>query len=149
MSTIEQISWEEIYSIWNDHLWPERKTEIKPTNGIKLMGGFDKSIEDNIPTFFGLFLNDQLAGVNSGYATSSIEYRSRGLYIFPEFRGMKLSMLLLKAVENQAIKESKSILWSMPRESAVHVYLKFGFQIVSDFFGDMEFGPNCFVVKYL
>jgi len=146
---IKKISFSEVLPIWRDHLWPGRKSEIKPTNGIKFMGGFDKEIEKNIPTFFGTFDGKKLIGVNSGHATNDYEYRSRGIYIFPEYRRQGISKHLFRAVELQAIKEKKNTLWSMPRASSLEAYIKFGFSVVSEEFNDMEFGPNCFVFKDL
>ena len=149
MATIKQITWEQILPIWRDHLWEGRKTEIKPTSGLKFLGGFDKSIEDNVPTFFGAFIGGECVGVNSGHATNEEEYRSRGMYVMPDHRHKGISQCLLKTVEIQAKIEKKITLWSMPRESSLPAYKKFGFDVVSDFFDDMEFGPNCFVVKLL
>jgi GNAT superfamily N-acetyltransferase len=146
---IKQISFEEILPIWIYHLWDGRETEIKPTNGLKFLGGYDKSIENNTPTFFGAFINDECVGVNSGHATNDYEYRSRGIYVMPEYRRQGISQELFKATEDQCKKENKKILWSMPRILSLQAYEKFGFSIVSDFFDDMEFGPNCFVVKIL
>jgi len=143
------ISFEEMLPIWTNNLWIGRKTQIKPTNGLKFLGGYDKSIENNTPTFFGAFINDECVAVNSGHATNDYEYRSRGVYVMPEYRRQGISQELFKATEDQCLKENKKILWSMPRVSSLQAYEKFGFNVVSDFFDDMEFGPNCFVVKVL
>lgn len=149
MSTIERITWEQIYPIWRDKLWPGRETEIKPTNGIVLLGGFDKGIEKNTPTFFGVFVDDgELVGVNSGFKTSATEYRSRGLYVEPEYRRQGIAQLLLYAAQEQAILEGCELMWSMPRYTALVAYQKFGFTKESNFFDEkVEFGPNCFAVK--
>ncbi len=144
---LQQINWEQIFPVWRDKLWKGRKTEIKPTNGLKFLGGFDKKIECNNPTFFGAFVNDELVGVNSGFGTSEYSYRSRGLYVEPEHRKQGIAQFLLLAVEDQAFLEGYKSIWSMPRLTALRAYEKFGFSMVSDFFDDMEFGPNCFVVK--
>jgi GNAT superfamily N-acetyltransferase len=149
MATIKQITWEQILPIWRDHLWRGRKTEIRPTSGLKFLGGFDKSIEDNIPTFFGAFIEGECVGVNSGHITNEQEYRSRGIYVIPNHRGKGISQDLLEAVERQVRAEKRITLWSMPRKLALPAYEKFGFSVVSDFFDEMEFGPNCFVVKLL
>jgi GNAT superfamily N-acetyltransferase len=146
---IQRIDWNTILPVWRDRLWSGRKTDIKPTNGLKFLGGFDKNIEKNDPIFVGAYVNGKLVGVNSGHATNQSEYRSRGIYVFPEYRGRGIAQELLKAIEKQAIAERKGTLWSMPRASALKTYEKFGFEVVSDFFDDMEFGPNCFVVKLL
>jgi len=144
---IRLIDWDTILPIWRDHLWKGRLTVIKPTNGLKFMGGYDNRVEEYSPIFVGAFLGDKLVGVNSGHATSKSEYRSRGIYVFPNYRGRGLSQQLFQGVEDQAKIEKKTILWSMPRASSVRSYEKFGFKIVSDYFDNMEFGPNCYVVK--
>lgn len=146
---IKTISFSEILPIWHDHLWPGRETEIKPTNGLRYLGGYDKSIEVYEPIFFGAYYNDELVGVNSGHRTSSYTYRSRGIYVFPKYRGRGISQDLFRDTQYQAISEKCHIMWSMPRMSAIRSYLKFGFKQVSEPFGDMEFGPNCYVVKRL
>ena len=146
---IEQISFDEILPIWRDSLWKGRLTKIRPTNGLKLMGGYDHRIEAYHPTFFGAYIEGKFVGVNSGHATSRTEYRSRGIYVFPNYRGRGVSQALLKAVEDQAKDEDKTTLWSMPRASAYRTYEKFGFKKMSEFFDDMEFGPNYYAVKLL
>jgi len=149
MTQITVIDWDTILPIWRDYLWKGRLTAIKPTNGLKLMGGYDNRVEEYSPTFVGAFINNKLVGVNSGHSTSESEYRSRGIYIFPKYRSLNISQKLFKSIEDQARIENKSILWSMPRASALPAYEKFGFRKVSKFFDDMEFGPNCYVVKEL
>ena len=146
---IKKISWDEIYPIWKDYLWKNRKTAIKPTNGMLLSGEYDKDVEMNNPTFFGAFSNEELIGVNSGFATSDKEYRSRGIYVSKMWRKKGVAQLLFEAVEDQAIKEGKKILWSIPRESALSAYQNFGFEVLSQCTADMEFGPNYYVMKRL
>lgn len=146
---LELIDWQTILPIWRDHLWKGRVTDIKPTNGLKLMGGYDQKIELYHPTFFGVYIDGKCVGVNSGHATSKTEYRSRGIFVFPKYRGREISQKLFQAVENQAKFEKKTTLWSMPRSSAFRSYEKFGFKRVSEFFNDMEFGPNYYAVKIL
>jgi len=147
---IKKITFKQVYPIWKNHLWLGRVSEIKPTNGIKYLGGWDKEIEDNIPTFFGAFIGDKCVGVNSGFKTDENYYRSRGIYVFPEYRRRGLAQNLLTAVQGQAYAERCKYLWSMPRQSALSTYEKFGFVRSSEFFDEkVEFGPNCFVVKSL
>lgn len=150
MIIVKKITFNEIFPTWYNYLWKGRKSEIKPTNPIKFMGGYNKSIEDSIPSFFGAIDKDKCVGVNSGFATNINLYRSRGLYIHKNWRKRGIAVLLLRAVEEQALQEDKKILWSMPRKSALKTYEKFGFIQTSTFFDkDVEFGPNCFVCKYI
>lgn len=145
---LKKIEWETIHEIWRDYLWKGRVSAIKPTNGLKLFGGYDKEIEKNTPTFFGVFIADKCVGVNSGHATGNTQYRSRGIYVFPEYRGKGFSQILFQAIETQGRSEGKHVLWSMPRESALPAYERYGFNQVSKMFDEgMEFGPNCYVIK--
>jgi GNAT superfamily N-acetyltransferase len=147
---IKKISFSEVLPMWRDYLWTGRKSAIKPTNGIIFMGGFDKEIERNTPTFFGAFVDGKCVGVNSGFSTGVKQYRSRGLYVYPEYRHRRIAKYLLTEVQEQALLEGSDMMWSMPRESALGVYLRFGFCKKSKFFDkNVEFGPNCFVAKYL
>lgn len=147
---VKQIKYPEILYVWRNKLWVNRKSEIRPTNGMKFLGGYEKELEQYSPTFFGVFLGNELIGVNSGHATSYDEYRSRGIYVSSRYRRTGVAQLLFRATEEQAKKENKHILWSMPRKKAIGAYLRFGFERVSRYFNEgVEFGPNCYVVKIL
>jgi len=143
---IKRISFDEILPVWRDHLWVGRVSEIKPTNGLKYLGGYDRSIEEYNPSFFGVFIDDKCVGVNSGHATAENEYRSRGLFVFPEYRKNGIAQKLLRVISIQAKIEKKGILWSLPRLTALSTYKKFGFNIVSNWVHDLEFGPNVYVM---
>lgn len=143
---MKHITFEETVPYWK-MLW--ENCTIRPKSGILLLDGFDKMMNDNeeiIPTFFGVFRDDRIVGVNSGYSPAAFQYRSRGLYVLPEYRRQGIAKELLKASEDQGRKENKNLLWSMPRREALPVYLKFGFKSVSNFFKG-RFGENCFVIK--
>jgi len=143
---VKKISYDEIFPFWEKLLWKNRKSPIRSTNGLTMEGSFNKQIENNIPTFFGVFLNNKCVAVNSGHATSNVEYRSRGIYVLKEYRKQGISQLLFKAVHQQAINENKKILWSIPRKQSIQAYLSFGFQIIKEV-SDLEFGPNFYVKK--
>ena len=147
---IKNTTFDEIFPLWRYGLWPGRKSEIKPTSGIKFMGGYDKEIEKNIPTFFGAFIDDECIAVNSGFATSELYYRSRGLYVVPKYREKGIAHKLLGITEKEAIDRGYKLFWSMPRKESILVYLTFGFKKDSKFFEEnVEFGPNCFASKIL
>ena len=151
-SILKTINWPTIQKVWTDNLWPGRESPIKPTNGLLLGGGWSKELESETPTFFGVYDGNILCGVNSGHKAETINdkkyYRSRGIYVYPEYRGKGIAQMLLKATEEQAIKENCDILWSMPRESSLKTYLRFGFEMYSNKEAiGMEFGPNYYVFK--
>lgn len=145
---INHLTFEEIKPYWK-MLWGD--VTIRRKSGILLLKGFDIMLNDNddiVPTFFGAFDGDNIIGVNSGYAPVENQYRSRGLYVLPEYRRQGIAQMLLHATQEQGRKEKKNILWSMPRKEALPAYLKFSFKKISDF-SDREFGENCFVLKHM
>jgi N-acetylglutamate synthase-like GNAT family acetyltransferase len=141
---IENITFNEIKSIWENYLWKNRETPIKPMSSITIKNSIDMSIYNNVPTFFALKDNGIISGVISGFSTSETDYRCRGIYVFPKYRGQNLSRQLFQACVNQAIKEDKSLLWSIPRKSAYYAYKAFGFKRITEWSDEFEFGPNCF-----
>jgi len=91
-------------------------------------------------------------GVNSGHLTPNdkgtkepLWYRSRGLFVLPEWRKKGLGQLLLQRTIKEAIDKGCSHIWSYPNESAISVYLNVGFTQESDF-QEAEFGQNCYVL---
>lgn len=154
METIN-ISFETICHIWQKHLWQNRVSPIEthsamtwPYDGNPLE--FDMDIFKYDPSFFGVFHNGRIIGVNSGHRTKDNIYRSRGIWVDPESRKKGISQLLFDATEKQAIKEGCNMIWSIPRESALPAYTKFGFETIGNFFDEgMEFGPNIYVKKEL
>lgn len=148
MYKIKEITFDEILPFWKI-LWGHIDFDITPKHQRLLLKGYDESILTNYnwkPTFFGFIEDNEIVGVNSGFKTSDLQYRSRGLYVIPEFRMKGIATQLLQSTYNQAGKEGCKILWSYPRYEAIHVYLKFGFQKVSCFETN-EFGTNCYVIK--
>jgi GNAT superfamily N-acetyltransferase len=129
---LEKISFHQIFPIWNNYLWPERVSEITPTSAMSFMGGYDLVNMDTIPTFFAFMIDREIAGVNGGHMCKDQQYRSRGLYVFPNFRGEGIGTLLLKATIEQAKKENAILCWSYPRKSSWKSYLNAGFELASD-----------------
>ena len=85
-----------------------------------------------IPTFFGYFIEDKLVGVNSGHKCSDNSYRSRGVYVFPEFRKREIGTKLLIATIDQGRSEGCSFVWSYPRRSSWNTYQSAGFRLAGD-----------------
>jgi len=147
------ISFEQITEVWHKELWPSRVSPIEthsamtwPFDGNPIE--FDMDIFNYEPTFFGVFDNQKLVGVNSGHRTKDNVYRSRGIWVNPEYRKKGISKILFLMTESQAIREECNLIWSIPRKSALGAYTRFGFETVGDFFDEgMEFGPNIYVKK--
>lgn len=147
---IVKISFDEIYPIWDQKLWPNRSSKIEPHSILQCDLTYDANILTSIPTFLACMIDGNIAGVNSGFKTSNGQYRSRGLYVDPIHRGLGISKLLLYGVEEQGIKEDCKMIWTIPRQQSMPAYASAGYTRISEYFTDgMEFGPNCIAIKYL
>lgn len=147
MMKIKKITFEDVLPIWQTQLWPGRK-DIKPMSSMVFLGGYNMSIYNYVPTYWGIFKNGKLIGVNSGFRTDSNVYRSRGLYVFPEYRNQGLSKILLSATIDQGVEEGCNLIWSLPRKDALYAYEAVGFVKCSDWLSEnMVSGPNCYVKK--
>lgn len=113
--------------------------------------GHDKLIfEKYSPSFFAVYHDDAIVGVNSCHRTQSGQARSRGIWVNPEYRNQGIAGLLFGVVDEQAKKENCTEIWSLPRKSALSVYERYGYIKTSDFISEgLEFGPNCYVRKLL
>ena len=125
------ITFDEIYPIWRDHLWPERSSDITPNSAMCFLEGYDLVNMETTPTFFSVMIDGEIAGVNSGHMCKDLQYRSRGLFVFEKFRGKNIGRDLLLATIDQARKESAVMCWSYPRKSSWKSYLAAGFELAS------------------
>lgn len=140
---IKVVDFNSIYQIWRLHLWPERKSPIEQTSAMSYLGGYDLKNMDNAPTFFAYFINNNIVGVNSGHMCFDRTYRSRGLFVFPEFRGNGIGQLLLEETIKQGHKENAHTVWSYPKISSWNTYLNAGFSLASDW-ENSELGKNAY-----
>jgi len=151
---IKRIPFEYIYPIWKDKLWPGRASEIEPMSAMTWPFEGDPqpinmSIFEFEPVFWGVFMDSKLVGVNSGHRTSDTQYRSRGIWVDPEYRMHGISQQLFSATQQQAIDEQCDMIWSIPRKTALKAYTKFGFSTVGDYFGTETADANIYVSKYI
>jgi GNAT superfamily N-acetyltransferase len=140
---IETITFEEILPIWRDHLWPNRESAIEPNSAMCLHGGYDMYNMSTKPTFFAYKVDGKIAGVNSGHMCSERHYRSRGLFVFSEYRGMGIGTKLLMATIEQGRKENALLCWSYPRNTSWMTYHYAGFYLKSDY-EESETGLNAY-----
>ena len=169
--SIREISWEEIKSIWEEHLWPDKRGGITPIQNWYWREGrnkvwMDKTISQKhkngelIPIFFGAIYSgptitldfEKIVGVNSGFMSGTsdqIYYRSRGLWVNPKHRKQGVASMLLNATIEDAKKKECNWIWTCPREGAMSVYRNAGFSKVSEWFTNSQYGPNCIAAKYL
>jgi GNAT superfamily N-acetyltransferase len=98
------------------------------------------------PYFCAVYNNNTLLGVNSCHQTSPTDFRSRGIYVFPEHRGKGATKLLFDFVKQKAEESNCNTIWSLPRVSALPAYERAGFKTCSEVINEgVEFGPNVYV----
>lgn len=143
--SIEKISFDEILIIWKNHLWPNRVSEITANSAMCFLEGYDLFNMQTTPTFLAYMIDNKIAGVNSGHMCNNSHYRSRGLYVFEEYRGNGLGTILLKATIEQAIKENASMCWSYPKDTSWKTYSRAGYRLASEF-EISENGTNAYCI---
>jgi GNAT superfamily N-acetyltransferase len=135
---IERLNFNAIKNIWGKDLWPNRSSAIETHSAMTWpFEGDPEPIDMNIfnypATFWGAYLDNKLVGVNSGHKTTDELYRSRGIWVDPEYRKRGVSQMLFLLTAHQAKIEGCEILWSIPRKIALPAYTKFGFETVGDY----------------
>lgn len=157
---IESCSFDLVLPIWQNYLWPGRKTPIESFSALKRTGGINLDYKNRDLYFFSavkMIHNEHgedlskpaLMGVVSGHQTENYEFRLRGLYVFEKYRNQGVGHALLQEVESKAILLQSRLMWSLPRKTNFIFYQKNGFKQVSDWSHEYEFGPNCTAVKEL
>lgn len=142
---ISVFTFEEIYHIWKSELWPNRLSDITGTSAMNYLGGYDVSNMSFKPTFICYKSEQcQILGVNSGHLCIDGSYRSRGLFVFPDYRGRKIGQQLLKATIDQARKESANFVWSYPKQTSWKTYESAGFSLSSPWeISELGFNAYC------
>jgi len=140
---IQTVNFSDILPIWTEHLWPERVSKIESHSAMLFLGGLDIGNFNYKATYFFYMVGDIIAGCNSGHLCVDNTYRSRGLYVFPEYRNRGIGMRLLLATINQARNEYANSIWSYPKEKAFTTYRNAGFTLVSNF-EPSELGQNAY-----
>ena len=130
---LTELNWKEIHIIWTTHLWPNRSSPIEPVSAMCFLNGHNMANMVSIPTFYGYIVNDKIVGVNSGHACpDQNNYRSRGLWVDPNYRGRGIGQQLLTATINQGLQEGYDQIWSYPRRSSWPTYRAVGFALASE-----------------
>lgn len=125
-------------NVWKNTLWADRLTPIKSMSSMLCGGGNDMNIYNNTPFFWAIENNDyqvgifSVIGIMSGHMAGDKSFRTRGLWVSPNFRKKGLAQKLFKSAEDTAKELGCTSMWSYPRNAALHTYLKFGFNVVSD-----------------
>jgi len=129
---IKEITWKKTHYIWKNYLWLTRSSPIEPVSAMCFLNGYDMTNMQSTPTFYGYMINGFIVGVNSGHACpNQNNYRSRGLWVDPDYRGRGIGQQLLKATIEQGKQEGYAEIWSYPRQSSWPTYNSAGFELVS------------------
>lgn len=148
-AVLQECDFQTVLPVWRDMLWPGR-TDIQPMSSMQWKAENDPNIYFRFkPRFCCIYVNDQLAGVNSCHMTSDQLMRSRGIYVFPRWRGRGFSTMLLGFVDDNALALGCSRVWSFPRIESMFAYAKHGYRIASREFDSGPFGPNVYAIKNL
>lgn len=139
-------NFETIYPIWGKELWSYRTSPIESTSAMTYLGNYDVRNMTYIPSFFVYEYEGTIQGVNSGHKCNDGSYRSRGLYVYPEYRKKGIGKKLLEASIDQAKKEECTFIWSYPRQSSWKVYESAGF-ILSSKWETSETGVNAYCMR--
>lgn len=127
---IKLLTWQEIFNIWQNYLWPNRTTPIKTHSAMLYLNGYDMNNYAQPVHFLGYFINSKLVGVNSAHSCTDGSFRSRGLWVDPEHRGKGIGQALLR--QTIELKENATFIWSYPRQSSWNTYNAVGFQLASN-----------------
>lgn len=135
---IERLNFDTIKNIWEKDLWPNRTSAIETHSAMTWpFEGNPEPIDMNVftyePTFLGAYIDNELVGVNSGHRTTNEQYRSRGIWVDPDYRKRGVSQMLFLMTAHQAKVEGCEMLWSIPRKTALPAYAKFGFETVGGY----------------
>jgi len=141
---IVKISFEEIYDIWYKHLWPNRISKIESHSAMLLNGTMTLENWQFEPSYFAYKVDNNIVGCNSGHKCQDNSYRSRGLFVFPEYRKRGIGVKLLLATIHQAKVEKCDNIWSYPRQSSWSAYQKAGFSLYSGWHqGENDINAYC------
>lgn len=146
---IEEITWPEILDIWSTKLWPNRVSPIQTNSAMCYLQGHAMFNKQTKPIFLAYKINGNIVGVNSGHATDNNSYRSRGLWVNPDFRNQGIGKKLLLATIDQAVNENSSMIWSLPRQTSWNTYKAAGFELGSSWFKTETSDNNAYCFKKL
>ena len=141
------ITFEQILPVWRDKLWPNRVSKIETHSAMTWPSThphqpYDMNVFTYPVYFFGIYDQDKLIAVNSGHSTNEQEFRSRGLWVDPLYRGKRLAQQILLATIDQARVCGAQMIWSIPRITSLSPYEKVGFITIGEQIDEgMEFGP--------
>lgn len=149
---IRKVDFQTVLPIWRNELWPDRKSPIESHSAMTWPYGdadtqYCMKVFDYPATFWAAYHDDEIVGVNSGHRTAHNEYRSRGIWVHPDYRRKGISRMLFLDLEEQAIMEGCHVIWSIPRITGLPAYEAAGFQAIGDFFKTETSEGNVYAYK--
>lgn len=150
--TIVEISFETIQEIWyEEDMWGQL-AYAEPVSTMLYLNGFDNKIKDltcSNPVYYAYLLEKKIVGVNSYHRINNEQCRSRGLYVYPQYRKTNIGTELLKYAIEKNRNKGYRFIWSMPRSTAIKTYKKAGYTITTQIMSHLPTGQkllydNCF-----
>ena len=150
---LKQISEADGLAIWRAHLWPGRE-KIRAVSSMTWdhetkQKGIDTSLYKRVQAkFFALCdCRGEVVALAAGHPIDETYYRTRGIWVSEDYRGLGLITSVLWAVLRDAADQGCSIVWTLPRKQALNAYVRAGFKQDSEFFDeDVLYGPNCYAI---
>lgn len=136
---------ETIFPIWHYDLWPSRISEITATSAMCYLGGYNIDNINKPAVFFAYMIDKKIAGVNSVHLCADGGFRSRGLFVYPEFRNRNIGTQLLIAAVDYTKSKSGIYIWSYPKQTSWKTYQKAGFKL-SSAWETSELGLNAYCI---
>lgn len=146
---ITTITWEEILTIWQTKLWPNRQSAIEPSSAMCFLSGYDMANMQTTPVFIGYKFCNTIIGVNSGHMCADNSFRSRGLYLEKQWRGLGIGIEILKATIQVAKDNKAKFIWSLPRLDSWKTYKSVGFKLASSWNRTETSDNNAYCYKIL
>ncbi len=143
MPNIREIASGETYVVRHPVLRPGKPVETCRFDGDDL----------HSTTHFGLYENDQLAGVASLFQAKHPafpdfrQFQLRGMAVLDDFQGMGFGQLLVEATEDKARRGAAEIIWFNAREIAVGFYERMGYKITGKPFEIGDIGLHYVMFK--
>lgn len=142
---VQEISFERIYPIWKERLWPLRQSAIEPVSCINSKGQIESEIARFSPQFFALTVSSEICGVVSCHPTGSTEMRLRGIWVDERFRGLNYGSHLVSHVISAHAGELWTW-WLMCRVKNIGFFQKLQFQPVQEI-SQYEYGPHMIMTR--
>ena len=146
---LSKIAFDEIYPVWKNHLWNIESKKIEPNSAMKFLGGYSIENMHTPNVFLAYKKNEVIVGVNSGHLCDDGSFRSRGLFVFPDYRKSGIGRILLEETINEAIKVNATFVWSYPKKSSWNTYKSVGFDLASEWEKSETSDANAYCKKII